>query len=487
MLKLLLFICILIPVGNLFCQQDLDTIFGKTPNLRTQTSKEYIQNINELDLSATHEILTLADAIELGIQKNYNIVEQQIQYSLSELQWKNTYDSFWFPELKIKLNTGPHQILNLKNWDNSASSNSGSLSVGFDQYTLFNWGIDHLHYLNEKNSFERSKENLHENRRNLRHNLIISFLNLIRAQEYLKLKKEYLRQFAFLYRLNKQRAVLKKISKAEYYHSRAVYLKAQHLYNQTLIDTEALEEQMSLDIGNKPGTRYKIGQTINFIPIQGKFTDFKRLTNINNTNILEEQNNVKIKTRNYHIALKENLPLPKFTMNLGAYTHTFSTNSSSSDYLTDASNDGINVQATINATWTLWGENGFLNSRKQKYATIEKDLSLKKLNFEQTSAISLTRKYYKNVLNYQNQIKILESQKLSSEKMHNLLMDSYLKKKVSISYLQDSMDLLHETLTYLIQKKFEHAKAKILLAQNIGIDDLPGKNFEQLATYEARK
>ena len=470
--------------GILLAQSSLESLYNQGNKLRNQKSKEILQEMRESDFKVTYRKLYLRELIETGLRKNQDQLLRDYEAEILEINWDNAHDSFWYPRLRLNLTSGPHTVVDLKKWESIANSPGATIGFGFDDYTLFNWGIDYLSYLNSKNDYNRGKEKIVEARRKLRHDMIVAFFKLWSYKEIEKINKQKLMHAAHIYRLNKQRAALKKISLQEYYQSKGIYLKCQQEFREAKVQSEIIDAEISYLIDNPIGTRYILRENLKYRELHYKFLDVMHYALEKNPEILDAANELENKSRDYKKVLKENMPLPKFSFNLGGYTHPFGTGKKGLEYSTSttSNNDSINMVATINATWTIWGEHGFLNKRKKELASINKKIAVSKIKKSKTYVSSLLRQYYRKVINYQEQIKILAASTHTYDKLLDHVFENYRNNKTTFINFKNALKELSESQIKLVQGKYGHLENKVYLAETMGLDDIPGKNFEELVT-----
>ena len=99
-------------------------------------------------------------------------------------------------------------------------SAAGTFSFNLGDYTLFNWGKDYLRYTSDRASLTREMDILDEDARQLRHNVIEAYFRLVTLRQGRRIRQDQLKHAAFVYRFNRERATLKRISSEEYYRSR---------------------------------------------------------------------------------------------------------------------------------------------------------------------------------------------------------------------------------------------------------------------------
>ena len=98
--------------------------------------------------------LSLKEVLEEGLRKNPEERVRDFDRQLLQLSWEDTYQSFWYPQLRLRLGTNQDQrIGRLYRGDRqgsspTSSSPSGFFGLEFEDYTIFNWGKDYLTYLN---------------------------------------------------------------------------------------------------------------------------------------------------------------------------------------------------------------------------------------------------------------------------------------------------------------------------------------------------
>lgn len=450
-------------------------------------SEIYIQEADKYKLTETYKNLQLNDVIEQGLRKNYDQNIRAQQFSLSEIKFEGAKNAFWLPELKINLTTSKQHISTIRSSSTPPGSPNpttptGSLGLSLGDYTVFNWGKDYALYLNKKSSFTRSKEAFEESKRELKLNLIESFFNLMTYKNIEKIRQDELRQASFVYRLNKEKITIGKTSKQDYYLARSEYLKAQNDYHDAKIAADTFDENMAFLITDTIGTKYILNESLEYLRIKISLDESMNLSLKNNPDLLSNKTALENAERSYDVAIKENMPLPKFTMNLGAYTKKFGPTANSTTYETYSGSGNIELVASINAAWSLTGEDGFFNSNKLATSRLEKEIAFKELDKTKHFTQSFLRQTYKNILSLQNQIVILEARIPSLQKSFDTILENYLSGKTKYYDFHLSLKELIETRILFEQTKFNHLQEKLRLAKLAGIEDFPGENFEHLAS-----
>lgn len=201
----------------------------------------------------------------------------------------------------------------------------------------------------------------------------------------------------------------------------------------------------------------------------------------NNPEVRESNKDVKNAKRSYQIQLRENLPLPKFTVNLGAYNHTFAPGVHTTRYNSGLTGNQIDVVATINATWSITGVGGFLNQRTTRRAFIDRSRSFSELTEARHKTQSDIQRAYYKIKTYEQQIRILEAASVTNTTTFDVVLENYLNRKTPYINFQDSLLEAVASDIGLAELYFAHTREKVLLAQEMGVDEFPGKSFESLA------
>lgn len=446
----------------------------------------YIQEAQKYKLNDNFRPLSLNDVIEQGLRKNYDYQLKQQFQTINQLTFEGQKSAFWMPQLSVELNTDPHVLGTIHSSSRTPSpknsnSPSGSLGLVLGDYTIFNWGKDYALYLNQKNTYERSNSQLNEERRDLKQNLIVEFFNLLKEKNIEKIWQDNLRQTSFIYRLNKEKITVGKTTRQDYYLARSEYLKSQNLYHQSKIVTDQADESLAFMIADPIGSKYVISEKLKYKEVNITPDEILELAKKNNPEILNSKTLQANATREYDVAIKDNMPLPKVSVNLGAYNQRFGPNNNSFRYETYNNGGDVEVVATINTTWDITGEDGFFNGRKLAKARTRMDIANRTLEKYSHLAESEVRKSYKTLLSLQNQINILEARIVSIQRTFDTVLESYLAGRSRYYDYALALDDLTQTKIYFEELKFQHLYYKVQLAKSAGIEDFPGEAFEQLA------
>ena len=487
---------------SLFAQGDTD---DKTSNLLYPSyrkkkdninkpkldERSYIQGTDRFKLRDRYKTITLSGAIEQGLRANYNQIDRKHEKEVLEIDWTDTKDGFWLPQLKLTLSSSEQRMARLRRGRNNTQPNdripTGTLALELGEYTVFNWGKDYLAYLNSRDTYLQGDRNLKEKRRSLKHDIIKKYFEVLYYSKVYEARKQQLRHASFVYRYNREKVSLRKVGRQEYYQGRAEYLQAQNDFREAKVLKELADEQLSWMISDTPGTRYLLGDDLNYRKLSTTYTEAIALGAKNNPSILDAETSVKNAKRTHEITLKENLPLPKFSINLGAYTHTFNSANHTTRYETYAGDSNLDIVATVSASWAITGPGGLFNQRKTDRSMFQQYRAFNSLAQKKHQNKSNIQTHYYNIKNYEEQIKILEAREVTVQKTFDSVLENYLNRKTAYLNFQDALLDMTQTDILLAKYRFLHTATKVSLATELGVDDFPGDNFETMGVKKAGK
>ncbi|MCT4641866.1 MAG: TolC family protein [Bacteriovoracaceae bacterium] len=429
-------------------------------------------------------IIDLNDAIEMGLRKNAAQKNREYTKEINELNKEDNFASFWLPQLKLTVNSGEENVGTVYESQSGASTinktPNGYFGLELADYTVFNWGKDYLDYLNNKNTYKRIQESLGEQRRLLRLNIIESYFNLASKTQIVKNAKRKLRHSSFVYKLAKEKVNIRKIRRSEFFQAKANFLKAHSEYQEAQYHRSKANKEFADLISDNPSSTYKTTSTLKYSPIIVKSFETLKFADRANPQIKQAKFQMENAKRSYRKVLKENMPLPKLALNFAAYKHNFSENGSSNDFENDVGNRNVELKASINMSWTIFGSGGLFNSRVRKKAFLNQKIS--EVNFSEAKrSVSVTVKNLHSQIKYiEKQIEALEQGQKNMIKAFNKSLDDYIDGKIKFTNFKDILDENILNTESLVNAKQSHLSLKLDLAYAMGKDDLPGSNFEGL-------
>lgn len=459
-------------MNSLFAQEDLESI------------EEQMRNTKSVqDLSDRAKAISLNEAIEIGLRNNNKEVLRQYQFQINELNFKDAFEDFYFPKLSLYMTTfEDHFVENvyrdpIKN-EESGQTPIGGIGLGFEDYTLFNWGKDYLDYLNAQESFERNKQEFKEKRRELRFNIIVNYFNLTRLNEITRAYKKQLSHTSFIYRLAKEKLSLKKASSQEFLQAKAEFLNAHTNYQNALFEYYNQQQALADLLGDDLDSSYKPIDRLKFTNLTIDKDVALKYVLKNRPAILDAKTEVNNAKRSYQRVLKDNLPLPKLSLKLGTYQRTFSDAGSSDTFNTFNNSNNVEVAASVNMTWTIFGSGGFFNGRVTERAYYEKRIAEIKLKESfRTSKVANTM-IYKRIQYLEKRYRAAVAQYENAKKVFDQTIDNYIGSKTQFADVRDVLQVLINSSIEMENVKYEHLGEKINYASVMGLDDFPGDRFE---------
>ncbi len=432
-------------------------------------------------------VLDLKSVLEEGFRKNpFQRIRGQ-QKEQIELLKTDVTQKFWLPKLGLELDSSNHRIDRLHQSSQSTpgmgaqNAPTGSLGLVFDEYTVFNWGRDYLQYQNEKQILSRQNQQLLEARRRLKFSLISQYFNLIRFKEILKIKQEQLRQTSFIHRLAKEKLQLGKIRVQEYYQTRAEYLRSQTEYQQAQFEVGLEEEKIANLLGDDYRGSYRSIEQLKYVTLNASLDDVVRLAQEQSIPYRDAKLAYDTASRTYEKTLKDNMPLPKFSLNLGSYRTGFDPAGTSWAYQTSEANRNVELVAAINMKWTIFGEGGFFNTRQNQQTFLSKRIT--EINFYNTrrELDVKVRTIYKTLRFLEQKVEIAEFQKKNSQSNYDSVLDNYTAGRATYADIKLAIDNLVFSYINSETVKYDHLNKKLEIADLMGLEDFPGENFETLA------
>jgi outer membrane protein TolC len=437
--------------------------------------------------------LDLRSVIEEGFRRNPFQQIRGKQKEQIELAKTNLWQSFWLPKLSLGISTGPDRI---DRWRTSSQDTGlstggpsetpgGFVQLGFDQYTVFNWGRDYLNYQNNKQTLNRASIALLEERRRLKFGLISQYFNMIRIKEILRVKQEQLRQTSFIHRFARERLQLRKIRAQEYYQTRSEYLRSQTEYNQAMFDVGIEEEKMANFLGDEYQGSYRSVEQLKYVPVNTTMEEALTAALEQSVDYRNAKLGYDVASRTYDKTLRDNLPLPKFTVDLGTYQQGFNQNgvggSRWSYYTSSPGYRNIDLSASINMRWTIFGDGGFFNSRINQNAYLQKRIAeISYFNIKRQLEVKI-RTIYKTLRFLEQKVSVATFQRKNAQKNYDSVLDNYMGARATYPDIKLAVDNLVASSINEENVKYEHLQRKLELADYMGMEDFPGENFETLA------
>jgi outer membrane protein TolC len=241
------------------------------------------------------------------------------------------------------------------------------------------------------------------------------------------------------------------------------------------------EEELANLLGDEYQTAYRTNEQLKFVSVNTSMDEALRLAEEQSV----EYRNAKLQydnaSRSYEKALKDNLPLPKFGLNLGAYRTGFDPDGTTYSYETSPNNRNVELVAAINMRWTLLGEGGFFNSRVNQQAYLNKRIA--EINYFNTKRLLevKVRTIYRTLRYLEQKVEIAQFQQKNAQSNYDSVLDNYIGGRATYADIKLAVDNLVQSQINTENVKYEHLLKKLELADYMGLEDFPGENFETLA------
>lgn len=444
-------------------------------------------NFDEKDTDKAGRSLDLRSVLEEGFRRNpFEQIRTQ-QREQIELLKTDVWQRFWLPTVSLELDTSNHRIDRFKESTQSTpamgaqQAPTGSLGLVIDEYTVFNWGRDYLQYQNDKQTLNRANVALTEARRRLKFSLITQYFNMIRTKEVKRIRQEQLRQTSFIHRLAREKLQLRKIRAQEYYQTRSEYLRSQTEYQESLYDVGLQEEELANLLGDEWRGSYRTTEQLKYVSVNTSMEEALKAAEEQSVDFRNAKLQYDNASRTYEKTLKDNLPLPRFAVNLGTYRTGFDPEGTSWSYQTTPGNKNIELVASIDMRWTILGDGGFFNSRLNQQAFLNKRIA--EINFFNTRRLLevKVRTIYKTLRYLEQKVEIAQFQHKNAQSNYDSVLDNYIAGRSSYADIKLAVDNLVYSHINSENVKYEHLLKKLELADYMGLEDFPGENFEQLA------
>ena len=432
--------------------------------------------------------LSLRQVIEQGLRENIDQKVREYAKSIIKINWRDAWEKYWLPDTHFFLEQNPQKIHRIydapsiaRNQEGHTRTGNGAFGLALGEYSVFNWGKDYLQYLNDEVTYDRGNDYLDEQKRDLKHSLIEQYFRLAYYKYREKIYKEQLKHTTFIYRMARERAQLKRIGRQEYLEARAEYLLAQNEYHQVRVEAVGEDENMANLLGDTLDTSYYVSEDLVFKKVNLLAQDAISYALSKNSDLLNQKARMQIEQRKYDLALTDTLPLPKFTVDLGTYSYDWTKNGLGNDYKTSNTTGRVELVASLNATWPIFGEGGFFKTRSTYRDFLEKRIEEEKFYDVKRRVELKIRSLYRSLIFQENKVEITSLRIENSQKNFDATLDNYVAGRARFTELKDSLDELKQASTEFESSKFEHLMAKLNLAKEIGQEDFPGENFESLA------
>lgn len=481
---------LLVPI-TLWAQEDdlnvFETTISEELSEAGRPARKWSPQRSPVTKGADGRFLDLRSAIEEAIRKNPFQQIRGYQREKIDLRRSDIFQSFWLPNLALELQSSNQKIDRIRESTQNTprmgaqQAPTGSVGLVMEDFTLFNWGRDYLAYQNQKHTLNREEQVLNEQKRGLKFAVIAQYFRLVKIKEILNVKREQLRQASFVHKVAREKLKLKKIRAQEYYQTRSEYLRAQTEYQESSFELGVEEEKMANLLGDEYRGAYRTAEQLRYVALNASEDEALKLSLAQSPAFRTAKLVYDNASRTYEKTLKDNLPLPKFSLNLGTYRTGFDPDGSYWNYQTSPGNRNVELVAAIDMRWNLLGEGGFFNGRRNQEAFLNKRIA--ETNFYNTKreVEVKIRTIYKTLRFLEQKVDISSYQQKNAQSNYDVVLDNYVSGVATYPDIKLALDNLVISLINTQEVKFDHLLRKLELADLMGLEDFPGENFEALA------
>lgn len=481
---------LLVPI-TLWAQEDdlnvFETTISEELSEAGRPARKWNPQRSPVTKGADGRFLDLRSAIEEAIRKNPFQQIRGYQREKIDLRRSDIFQSFWLPNLALELQSSNQKIDRFRESTQNTprmgaqQAPTGSLGLVMEDFTLFNWGRDYLAYQNQKHTLNREEQILQEQKRGLKFAVIAQYFRLVKIKEILNVKREQLRQASFIHKVAREKLKLRKIRAQEYYQTRSEYLRAQTEYQESSFELGVEEEKMANLLGDEYRGAYRTAEQLRYVALNASEDEALKLSLAQSPAFRNAKLIYDNASRSYEKTLKDNLPLPKFSLNLGTYRTGFDPDGSYWNYQTSPGNRNVELVAAIDMRWNLIGEGGFFNGRRNQEAFLNKRIA--ETNFYNTKreVEVKIRTIYKTLRFLEQKVDISSYQQKNAQSNYDVVLDNYVSGVATYPDIKIALDNLVLSLINTQEVKFDHLLRKLELADLMGLEDFPGENFEALA------
>lgn len=429
------------------------------------------------------KVLSLHDAISQGLRLNNQEKIRSYRKGLIELNWKDAFEGFWFPQLNLTVNTSGHHVQSIYSNENEtvlSETPAGFVGLEFEDYTVFNWGRDYLKYLNQKATYIRENQILKEQRRDLRFKIIDKYFNLSLLKQIRLIKKSQLRHTSFIYKLSKEKLSLGRINKQALLQGKEEFLRAHQEFQDINAQVATTEQDLATLLGDDLSTTYTLTNQLKFSPLNIQKDETITLAQQRSPQLRQANVELANANRSFEKNLKDNLPLPKFTVRLGAYRHSFSNQGSQDSFTTYGNENDVEVAASINMKWRIFGSGGFLNSREREREYFNKRIAEIEFTEAKRDVKVAILTFHKQISHLEKKVEAAKARLKNARVLFDATLDRYISGQTSFPDVSLALDSLINTQEAYEEAKYEHLAQKLNLANLAGVDDFPGEKFDNL-------
>jgi outer membrane protein TolC len=428
----------------------------------------FAQNSNATYLKKNDRPITITEVIQKIKADSFAQKILDDREALSKADLDLAKSKYFYPDLNMTIEVSNHNLLK-----NDAPSQN--FKIGLEKYTIFNWGKDKRAYLSAIKEYETQKALIDQEGHTLRYQGLGLYFKIIAAHQKLSAYDQKIGHASYLYRFNRERRGQGNVSDVDYYRTRDKFLEAQSDQRNAQIELYHLSEELSKMLNEQENDiNYITESNIGVTPLTLDLESYYEIAKINNKNIMAMDAAVAKLTNDYESTLMDSLFLPKIDLGLAFYR--WSGGPSNNEYF-----DKPKLEVAINATWQLFGGKGFFNSKVNNQISLNRKVVQHQLNDYQLAIKRAIQQLMTKITGHQDNIDLQDSKGLNSKTYFDTALRDYVKGQLDLNTLIVARDGMREDRIDITDSHLEQILLKMQLAELLGLSNLPGDPFENLA------
>lgn len=403
----------------------------------------------------SQEVLTIDEAIKLGLEKNLTVLVAKNEVEISQTR-NNLGNAGMTPQLSLNGNYNFANINSYQEFGNGTiQDRKGAQNNNTGASLNMNWVVfDGMKMFAIKKRLQQTEQlssiQLKQQIENVVYNIIVNYYDIVRISQLINAAKQNIEIYEERLKLTKVKLEIGSDSKID-------FMLTQNDLNRSKADLLKLEQQLTVTkinlnvlMARQPETDFTVTESIplNYNPT---IDELKKVSSQNNSSVLIAKQNELI--ANQMIAEGKSTILPQIQLN-GAYN--FILNKSQAGFVLLNKQQGLN--AGISASWLLYSGNKNNKLIKEREIELLNVRHLIDLNIQQTDALSFIG--FKN-LESNKKIVDLEKENLeAANELVKLSLERYKIGKATLLETKETQKILEDSQARYINALYEAKKSE---------------------------
>ena len=427
--------------------------------------------------------LQLEDALDKALQNNKTYRQQKLDLVTAENAFHDAWEGFYLPAVSLDL--GATSTLTVGQLGNSTAKSlspdslytgypNSNISLSLGNYTLFNFGRDHLAYEIAKLNYDRSIQKLEENKRTLRFQVMRSYFELKTGLDKIEVAQRSVDFANIFLEIVKTNVATSKADSEDLNSVEGDLLTAKKDYSTAVRSSYNSIWKFNLLLGDPIDTRYILTTEIELAPLKISLDDALKAFVSSAPSVRDSILAKRIAEINLDLAEKNRLPLPTVSFSGIVFSMQDSYYKSVTGLTTNAVTPGnLDISAAIKLHLPFLWPGGLFNSRVVSTATVaveQADLSAERVLDQ--ARIEL----YSLLADLKENEEMAETQKQSLESALKVLEDQHKKLQqgeIDRLKIRDSIQSARTEELNFKDALLRYLATKLNLLEQLGTDDWP--------------